>query len=124
MEETTTTTTNDVTTTIIDTINTIFENLFSSIDNNLYSVLDDITFITSKILNDNYFEKIFGTSTSSGILLIANSLLIGLLLYFGAKYLLSNFTYVRNRNPSSIFYKNNIMWNLYELFIFYSWRNN
>ena len=32
----------------------------SSIDNNLYSVLDDITFITSDILKDNNFEKIFG----------------------------------------------------------------
>ena len=72
----------DVTQIIINTINTIFENLFASIDNNLYSVLDDITFISSDILTDKNFEKIFGTSTSNGILLIANSLLFGFLLYY------------------------------------------
>ena len=51
--------TNNITQTIIDTINTIFESLFSSIDNNLYSVLDNITFIGSDILNDKNFENIF-----------------------------------------------------------------
>ena len=56
MEQTAT----NVTETIINTINTIFENLFSSIDNNLYSVLDDITFISTDILNDSNFERIFG----------------------------------------------------------------
>lgn len=101
MEETT----KNVTDTIINTINTIFENLFSSIDNNLYSVLDEITFITSDILNDRYFEKIFGTSTANGILLIANSLLIGLVLYFAIKYLLSNFTYSRVEAPSQFLFK-------------------
>ena len=78
-------TTNTVTQTIIDTINTIFENLFSSIDNNLYSVLDNITFIGSDILNDKNFENIFGTSTSNGILLIANSLLLAYILYYSIK---------------------------------------
>ena len=67
--------TNNITQTIIDTINNIFETLFASIDNNLYSVLDEITFIDSNILNNQNFEKLFGTTTSNGILLIANSLL-------------------------------------------------
>lgn len=100
MEETT-----NVTDIIIETINTIFENIFSSIDNNLYSVLDDITFITSDILNDSYFEKIFGTSTSSGILLIANAFLIAFLLYFSVRYLLANFTYSQVENPSQFIFK-------------------
>lgn len=99
------TTTTNITDVIIETINTIFENLFSSIDNNLYSVLDDITFITTDILNDNYFEKIFGTTTSNGILLIANSLLIGLLIYFAIKYLLSNFTYSQVESPGQFIFK-------------------
>ena len=89
--------TNNITQTIIETINTIFENLFSSIDNNLYSVLDDITFISSDILQDKNFENIFGTYTTNGILLIANSLLLAYLLYYGVKYLLSHLNYVRNR---------------------------
>ena len=69
-----------ITQTIISTINTIFETLFSSIDNNLYSLLDDITFIDSNILHDKNFETLFGTSTSNGILLIANSFLIAFIL--------------------------------------------
>ena len=97
--------TNNITQTIIDTINTIFENLFSSIDNNLYSVLDDITFISSDILHDKNFENIFGTNTTNGILLIANSLLLAYILYYAIKYLLSHLTYIGVENPSSFIIK-------------------
>lgn len=78
----------NITEAIIQTINTIFQNLFSSIDNNLYSILDDITFIDDSIINDSYFEKILGISNNSGILLISNSLLLGFLLYYCIKLLL------------------------------------
>ena len=96
---------NNITQIIIDTINTILGNLFSSIDNNLYSILDDITFINSDILKDKNFENIFGTSTSNGILLIANSLLLGIILYFAIKYLLSHFTYSQVESPHSFLLK-------------------
>lgn len=91
--------------TIIDTINTICQNLFSSIDNSLYSVLDDITFINSDILDDPYFDKIFGSSSSNGLLLIANSLLLGFILYFGIKFLLSNLTYSPIESPKQFIFK-------------------
>lgn len=67
---------NTITQSVISSINFIFEQLFSSVDNNLYSTLDNITFINSDILKNNYFENILGTSTTNGILLIANSLLL------------------------------------------------
>ena len=95
----------DITQIIIDTINTILGNLFGSIDNNLYSLLDDITFVSSDILRDNNFENIFGTSTTNGILLISNSLLLGLLLYFSLRYLLSHVTYHQIENPKSFLIK-------------------
>lgn len=97
--------TDDITQIIINTINTIFETLFSSIDNNLYSLLDNITFIDSNILADKNFEKIFGTSSSNGLLLISNSLIFGFILYFAIKYLLSHLTYTRIDNPSSFIFK-------------------
>ena len=75
---------------VIETINTIFGELFKSIDTNLFKILDNLTFINSNILNDKYFGKIFGTSANNGILLIANSLLIGYILYYSVKYLISN----------------------------------
>ena len=95
----------DITQTIIDTINTIFEKLFASINNNLYSALDHITFINSDILKDDTFEKIFGTSTSNGILLIANSLLLGFILYYSIRLLMSHITYHQVERPFSFIIK-------------------
>lgn len=91
--------TNDITQIIIDTINTIFENLFSSIDNSLYDVLDKVTFISSDILRDSNFETIFGTSSSNGILLIANSLLLGFLIYYAIRYLMAHLTFTQSELP-------------------------
>ena len=95
----------NVTQTILNTINYIFETLLSSIDNRLYGILDDLTFVSSDILHDNYFSKIFGTSTSNGILLIANSLLLAILLYFAIKYFISHITYMESEKPFSFIFK-------------------
>ena len=98
-------TSQNITTIIIETINTILQNLFSSIDNNLYNILDDITFINSNIISDSYFEKILGINSQNGILLICNSLLLGFTLYYGIKYLFSHFTYNRVESPLQFFFK-------------------
>lgn len=90
---------------VIDTINTIFSNLFKSIDANLFKILDDLTFINSNILQDKYFGKIFGIDATNGILLIANSLLIGYILYYSLKYLSSNFTFSKIENPIQFVFK-------------------
>ena len=95
----------NITSTIIETINTLLGNLFSSIDNKIYEVLDDVTFISSDIIYDSFFEKILGTSTSNGILLISNSLLFGLVLYYSIKYLLAYFTYKQVENPMQFIFK-------------------
>ena len=97
--------TTNITQIIIDTINTIFETLFSSIDNNLYSVLDQVTFINSDILYDKNFETLFGTSASDGILLIANSFLLGFILYYSVRYLIAHFTYTKSETPLSFVIK-------------------
>ena len=90
---------------IISTINTIMENLFSSIDNSLYSVLDDLTFISSDILETSHFQKLLGMSASNGILLISNSLLLGYLIYFSTKYLLSHFYSIEIESPYQFVFK-------------------
>lgn len=89
----------NITQTIITTINTLFSNLISSIDNSLYAILDDIIFINTDILKTSHFENIFGTTTSSGILLIANSLLIGFILYYTIQLLLSNLCITKAQSP-------------------------
>ena len=90
---------------VIDTINKIFSELFKSIDTNLFKILDDLTFINSNIIEDKYFGKIFGSSATTGILLIANSLLIGFILYYAVKYLTSNFTFSKIENPVQFIFK-------------------
>lgn len=91
---------------ILETINSLFGNLFSSIDSTIYSALDSIAFINTDILNSYYFEKIFGT-TSNGFLLIANSLLLGFILYYGITYLLSSLGILQDsvQKPSQFFFK-------------------
>ena len=90
--------------TITQTINNLFSNLFSSIDNSLYSVLDDLLFINSDILENKYMDKIFGSS-NSGLLLICNSLLIGFCIYYGLKLLLSYITLSEVQRPSQFIFK-------------------
>lgn len=93
--------------TIISTINSLFGNLFSSIDNTLYSALDNITFIDTDILNSYYFEKILGENSSNGFLLIANSLLIGFVLFYAINYLLFSFGIIQEKylSPSQFLFK-------------------
>ncbi len=95
----------DVTQVIIDTINNIFSSLFSSVDNNLYSILDNITFVDESILSTSYFKSLFGTSASNGILLIANSLILGFLIYYCIKLLLANFGIGQVERPTSFIFK-------------------
>ena len=97
--------TSEITNNIINTINTIFGNLFSSVDNSLYEILDDLVFINNNVLKDKHFSNIFGISTNNGILLIANSLLVGFLLYYSARLMISNFTYQRTENPAQFVIK-------------------
>lgn len=95
----------DITQVIINTINTILGNLFSSIDNNLYSFLDDITFISSDILSDKTFEIIYGDTIFDGFLLISNSLLLGIIVYFAIRKLLSYFTYSNIEGAQNFIFK-------------------
>jgi len=90
---------NSTTNSIITTITQIFKSLFSSIDDNIYSALDKISFIDTSIMHSPYLEKILGTNSSTSILLIANSLLIGFIIYFAIKLLLSNYSIGRPQNP-------------------------
>lgn len=90
---------------IIDAINSIFQTLFSSIDMNVSTILDDVTFIDSHILDTSHFSSIFGYSSTSGILLIANSLILGFLLYYSVRLLLSYLLITQAERPSSFIMK-------------------
>lgn len=90
---------------IFNSLNELFSKLFSSIDNSIYSLLDDITFITPDLLKNNSFTKILGTSSNNGILLICNSLVFGFMLYYSINYLLSHLTYSKIDSPKQFIFK-------------------
>lgn len=90
---------------IIETINSIFTTLFSSIDNSLYSLLDKLAFIDSSIITDSFFSKAFGSATNIGLLSLANSLLIGIVIYYCYKLLLSPYTAYNIERPYHFLFK-------------------
>ena len=91
--------------TIIQTINSIFKMLFSSIDNSVYKLLDELTFIDASILNDSLFERILGTSSYNGLLVIANSLLIGFAMYYAIRLIYSYYMNLQVERPYQFIFK-------------------
>ncbi len=83
----------------------MFNNIISSIDNSLYLALDDFTFINSNILNDEYFYNILGTNSSNGILLVANALIAGYLIYYSIKLVLSRLELTQIEKPFQFIFK-------------------
>lgn len=61
---------------IIETINTIFNNLFTSIDNTIYTNLDNIAFIDKSIISNNFFEKILGANGKNGLIYLTDAMLV------------------------------------------------
>ena len=98
-------TSTDINSIIVNTINSLFSSLFSSIDNSIYSLLDDITFIDSSIISDNIFKNILGTSSNTGILIVANTLLFGLILYYSISRLISYFTGSKIQSSQSFVFR-------------------
>lgn len=90
---------------VFNSINDLFSQMFSSIDNSIYKTLDDIVFVSPDILNDNNFQKILGTSSRDGILLISNSLIFGILLFYAINYLISHLTYSKIDSPKQFIFK-------------------
>lgn len=95
----------NLTSLICDTLNSIFVKLFSSIDNTVFSHLDDILFINSDIIHDTKFQKLFGTDATNGLLLIANSLIFGILLFYIFKFVVSHLTYSNVDSPYQFIFK-------------------
>ena len=90
---------------IFNSINELFKNLFSSVDNSIYSLLDKLCFIDTSILSDSYFQKILGSNNTEGILLICNSLVFGFLIYYSISFLISHLTYSKIDSPKQFIFK-------------------
>lgn len=90
---------------IIQTINSIFSNLFSSIDNNIYSYLDNFFFINKNIINNSFFEKILGANGKNGILYLTDALFLGIIIYYALRYAYSSFVGASIEKPPQFIFK-------------------
>lgn len=90
---------------IYQSLNDIFSNLFSSIDNSIYSLLDNLCFIDTDILNNSAISKLVGNNATSGFLLICNALVLGFIIYYAANFLFSHLTYAKVASPTQFFFK-------------------
>lgn len=90
---------------VCDSLSTIFFKIFSSLDNTIYSNLDNILFINSDIINNFKFQQLFGTDSTNGLLLLANSLIFGIVLFYILKFALSHLIYSKIDSPYQFIFK-------------------
>ena len=90
---------------IIETLNTLFSNLLSSIDTTLYSLLDNIVFIDTDIVENSFFNNVFGSVFNIGLISIANSLLWGFTIYYCCKLIFSSYISTNIEHPYQFIFK-------------------
>lgn len=90
---------------IINTINTIFSNIFSSIDNNIYENLDSIVFINPDLLSNSIFSKLLGSGGKSGLIYLADAMLVGIFIFYIVKYFYSNMLDITYERPTQFIFK-------------------
>ena len=96
---------NNLTLSIMESMNNIFSKIFSAVDNGVYTILDKIVFVDTSIIERENFIKLFGKNPTSGILLICNSLVVGIFLFYIVTYLFSHITYAKIQPPIAFIFK-------------------
>ncbi len=77
--------------------------LLTSVDNGVFSVLDELVFINSSTINDKYFVSFFNRTFS--IVSLCNALLFAFLIYYIISYFFSLFTCSNFQKPLSFVVK-------------------
>lgn len=84
-------------------ISSLINNLLVSVDNNIFSVLDELAFIDSSIIKNKYFASFFTNSFS--IVSLCKALLFGFLIYYAISYFFSFLTCSNFQKPLSFITK-------------------
>ena len=95
----------DIVNIIIQTINTIFSNLFSTIDNSVYNELDNYVFIDSSIIENTFFEKLLGANGKNGLIFLADAMIVGIALFYIVRYFYLNLIDTTVEKPSQFLFK-------------------
>ena len=91
-------TNSNYTSSVTQALDEIMRKIFLSIDDNVYELLDKMAFIDDEIISTNVFDKI--TNNTSGILLICNSLILGIIIFYSINYLFSQLFISKTDSPS------------------------
>ena len=98
-------TSENLTNLIFEIINLLVSKIFNSIDQTIYSLLDKITFIDENMLDSPHFIKLFGSHSEPGIIMICNSLALGVFIYYSFKLMLSYLVMSKIQSPIQFFFK-------------------
>lgn len=90
---------------IIQTINTIFSNFFSSIDSSIYDNLDNLVFINSDILSDKFVKKLLGDGSKNSLIYLADAMIVGISIFYVVSYYYSNIMDVNVERPHQFIFK-------------------
>lgn len=89
---------------VLEVINTIFSNIFNSIDKTIFPLLDKLVFINTDIFSTGTkFNKVLSTSSSNGVLILANCLFTAFVLYYAGRLLLANLLGTQIESPGKFF---------------------
>lgn len=90
---------------ITRSINTIITSLFNSIDNNIYNNLDGISFINPEIINNSSISKLLGNNEKTGLIIISNTIILGLCIYYIVRYYFNNILEQPVEKPTQFIFK-------------------
>ncbi len=94
----------DIVSVILDIINNLCSNLFSSIDEKIFPLIDELVFINKNIFSTgDKMNKIFSSSPNQGVLLLANCLFSGFVIYYAARLIIAKLTLSEFESPGKFF---------------------
>lgn len=93
----------NITNFLVTSINSMLSNLLSSINENIYDLLDELIFISNPVTL--FLKTAIGHEAIRGITLLCNSLIYGFIIYYAASFLLSHITYAQVERPSQFVFK-------------------
>lgn len=89
--------------TVGNLISSLVNSLLTSLDSNIFSVLDELAFLKSSSISDKYFSSFF--TKHSGLVALAEALVFGFLIYYAIAYLFSVITCSNFQRPISFITK-------------------
>lgn len=105
MEDEVITQTINVTQIVIDTINSLCNSLFSSINTTIFPELDKLIFLNTDLINSTNMERIIGTNFNTGLLVLAEFFLSAFVLYYSVRKFTSFYSGHEVESPAKFFVK-------------------